>query len=263
MRFIWRAHDNIRKIVKSAVPPGSLEKMLDLYARLDALLYRGRGVECPCCGGRFRRFKSYGAEKRRNALCPRCRSMERQRLAWLFLERETDFFTGDLRVLHFAPEFWMRRRFSSMDNIEYVSADLDSPLASLKTDITDIVCGDASFDAIICIHVLEHVEDDGSAMRELYRVVRPGGWALVQVPLDTGRARTLEDSGAVSEKDRLRLYGKEDHVRIYGLDISERLEAAGFAVDSRAYGRELGQAVRDRYGLRENHYIFLAGRPAE
>lgn len=262
MRVFWRTHEHIRKLAKSAVPPGSLEKSLDCYSWFNALFYRGRGVECPCCGGSFRRFKSYGAEKRSNALCPRCRSMERQRLAWLFLERETEFFTGDLRVLHFAPEFWMRRCFSSMDNIEYVSADLRSPLASLETDITDIVCDSASFDAVICIHVLEHVEDDMKAMRELYRVIRPGGWVLVQVPLDAGRASTFEDPAAVSEKERLRLYGKEDHVRIYGLDIGERLEAAGFAVDVRAYGRELGQAVRERYGLRENHIVFLASRPA-
>ncbi len=203
--------------------------------------------ECPICLGRFRRFFPYGISPRQNALCPQCGSLERHRLLWLYLRNKTNFFSHSLRVLHFAPERVLNKIFGQCQNIDYVSADISSPLAKVKMDITDIAALDNSFDAILCIHVLEHVVEDQKAMRELFRVLKPGGWAILQVPVL--REKTFEDPTVVLPEDRERIFGQKDHVRIYGRDYSERLEKAGFAVRVDSYSRSLGQSQVKKYCL--------------
>lgn len=214
-------------------------------------------VTCPCCGGQFPSFLPYGLRARPSARCPRCGSKKRHRLLWLFLRDRTTFFTERLRVLHFAPERCFRTAFASLPNLDYVTADLRPGKAMLAIDITAISLGAGSFDAILCSHVLEHVADDRRAMRELFRVLKPGGWAALMVPVEPGRRETFEDPRVVSTGEREQVFGHPDHVRIYGHDIKERLDGAGFAARAYRYGEEVGREAVKTYGLTRKDEIYL------
>ncbi len=255
------AAESAAALAKRLLPVALLGPALDIYGRLNSLLYAGSNVSCPCCGGSFRRFKAYGASRRPGAMCPRCRSFERHRLLWLYLRRETRIFTSHMVVLHFAPEYWFRKAFKELTNLEYVTADIDSPLADIRTDITAIDSQDGRFDAVICVHVLEHVVDDRRALGEIMRVLKPGAWALIMVPVDRGRETTLEGV-AGSPSERLALHGKSDHVRTYGRDVGERLEAAGFEVTREPYAERLGPEASREYGLSTATDIYLCVKPA-
>jgi SAM-dependent methyltransferase len=187
---------------------------------------------------------------RANARCPNCGARKRQRYMRLYLERNTNLLIDRLRVLHVAPERIFEEWLGSQPNLDYVSTDLERPRAMVKADITDLPFPDDSFDVILCSHVLEHVVDDRKAMRELHRVLRPGGWAVVLVPIDFSRAETFEDPTVVAPADRQRLFGQDDHVRVYGRDFTARLEEAGFTVRVEDFTRELGESEIQRYGLR-------------
>jgi SAM-dependent methyltransferase len=196
-----------------------------------ALLYRGNRFACPVCGGRFRRFASAGRPRRRNAKCPGCGSRERDRFTVLFLrERERDLRApGALRILHVAPERAVAGVLRSWEGVDYLSGDLRPGRAMVVLDVTRIDHPEASFDGTWCSHVLEHVPDDRGAMAELHRVLAPGGWAVVLVPI-VARS-TFEDPSVRSAEERRRLFGQHDHVRSYGPDIADRLADAGFTVD--------------------------------
>jgi SAM-dependent methyltransferase len=215
----------------------------------------GDGVLCPCCGNRSASFLPFGLAGRPSAKCPYCGSKKRHRLLWLFLREQTDFFTRPMRVLHFAPERCFRKRFQKLPNLDYVTADLAPEKVKLVIDITAIPASAGSFDAILCSHVLEHVSDDRQAMRELYRVLKPGGWAAVMVPVDWDRARTLEDPSIVSPADRERVFGQHDHRRLYGRDVPERLESAEFAVVAHG-ARELGPGAALKYALSSKDRVY-------
>lgn len=197
------------------------------------ILYIGRGRECPICGSHRRKFMPYGyTTSREDALCPRCLSLERHRMIWLWMTRTTTLLEEHPRLLHIAPEVSLMRHFKRLykgDN--YLTADLESPLADMHFDVQSIPLADNSIDVIICNHLLEHVEDDRQAMRELHRVLRPGGWAVVLVPEDRARATTFEDDTITDPKLRTELFGQYDHRRVYGRDYDERLRDAGFRVE--------------------------------
>ena len=230
-----------------------------VYWRLRALLYIGNRRICPCCNCHFRKFLSFRA--RLDAQCPRCGSVERHRLMWLYLKYQTNLFSDTLRLLHFAPEYIFQKNFASFPNLDYVSADLDSPLAMTKVDIMNIPYENNSFDVILCSHVLEHVSDDQKAMRELFRVLMPGGWAILQSPVDHQRHDTFEDPNITSPQDRLRFFGQSNHVRVYGCDYKDRLEKAGFSVEVDGYVRSLGADKINLHGLPEDEFIYLCTKP--
>jgi SAM-dependent methyltransferase len=222
--------------------------------------YRGDRVTCPICEGSFRTFmpkvKPAGAN-RRNAKCPRCGASERHRHLWLYLRNRTNLFSEPLSVLHFAPEWPIEKRLRRCPNLDYTSADLDPDRAIVSMDITDIPRPDESFDVALCSHVLEHVPDDRKAMSELFRILRPGGWATVMVPIDHHRAQTFEHPGVVSPEERERLFWQADHVRVYGRDFKGRLEQAGFRVSIESYRPEPAKDVVRRYGLTQHDEIYL------
>lgn len=174
------------------------------------------------------------AGERVDALCPGCRSAERHRKMALILARKTPALERTQRILHIAPEPALRMWLSDLPTVEYVCADLLRGDVDLRLDITDMDLPDGSFDGVICSHVLEHVDDDIAAMREFGRVLRPGGWALLNVPHEPGREATYEDSSITTEAGRLAAFGQEDHVRIYGRDdFLNRVTKAGLEfVDS-------------------------------
>lgn len=188
-------------------------------------------IECPVCGWRFRRFLPAGRVGRPNARCPRCGALERHRLLWLYLRRSTDLFSVPGRILHIAPEPCLAGRLKSLRHIHYVGADLSSTNVAVAMDIQNIPLSSESCDVILCSHVLEHVADDRAALSEIQRVLRPGGWAILQVPVDETRATTFEDAAITEPALRETLFGQSDHVRIYGRDYIERLRGARFAVE--------------------------------
>jgi SAM-dependent methyltransferase len=229
---------------RRVVPRRFQRPLRNAVAEVRAPLLRGSARECPICGGTFRRFVA--APGRSDAICPRCYSAERHRLLWLYLRAETDFFTGPQRVLHVAPENSFEARLRSTANLDYVTGDLEAP-ADFTLDLTNALFDSESFDVVICLHVLEHIKDDGSAMRELRRIVRPGGLVFVDVPLDE-RQHTYEPE-ADNPAERYRLLGQHDHVRFYGrVDLRRRLEEAGFDVTVER-GAHMSEEDHRRFGF--------------
>ena len=168
---------------------------------------------------------------RPNALCPVCGSAERHRLDWYFMKNHTDLLNGKQKsLLHVAPEYEISNRLKRVGFLDYWTSSLDGKDTRAKIDITNMSFPDDQFDAIYCSHVLEHVTEDRSAIREFWRILRPGRWALLQVPITPDLDVTAEDKAVVDPNERARLYGQWDHVRAYGSDYPDRLREAGFNV---------------------------------
>lgn len=246
--------DRLRRQVNERVIQFALPRMSARRKLLEGL--RGDEMECPCCGGRFLTFLPFGVAHRRrpNAMCPQCGSVERHRLMWLFLQRRTDLFQVRKRVLHIAPEAFYFKVLSRHPMVEYVAGDkffpgYHYPEGTIDLDITALTFPDRSFDVVICSHVLEHIPDDALAMRELRRVLRPGGWAIIQVPIDKGMAHTDEDVTLTDPAERERRFGQHDHFRLYGRDLKDRLTAAGFNVEVHAFSEAFTPQERYRFGL--------------
>jgi SAM-dependent methyltransferase len=217
---------------------------------------------CPCCGKHCTDWSDWSSTYR-NVVCPNCDSQPRHRLFSLYLKERTDFEHKNLKVLHFAPERILRKQFSSMPNLDYTTADLNDSSVDIKIDITEIPYADNTFDVIFCSHVLEHVPNDRKAMSELARVLKPGGWAYLQVPLDRKREKTFEDPNIVSPEDRLRYYWQEDHVRLYGLDYKDRLEQTGFIVTIDKCIQQPSPKQIKKYGLRTGEDLYFVIKPTE
>jgi len=216
-------------------------------------------VHCPVCDSRFDAFKDDW--NRVGALCWRCGSHERHRAQWLLLQRRPELLRETRSLLHFSPEWCLRRRLAATPGLRYVTTDLDlEQEVDLRLDVTALDLPDGAFDAVLCSHVLEHVPDDAAAMRELRRVTAAKGFCLVMVPLALDRERTYEDASITAPADRERAFLQFDHVRLYAPDIAERLRRAGFDVETIDLTRELGSEAA-RYRLLESDLIFLC-RPA-
>ena len=244
-------------------PRPLLIRMSYLARPLLSVFLRGSQYEDPIDGKQFRTFLPYGYEHpRENVLSPSTLSLERHRLLWLFLLEETNFFEAPLKVLHFAPEQAFYRRFRRLKNLEYTTTDLNSPLADVKADICNLPFGDASFDVVLCNHVLEHIPDDTRALQELFRVMKPGGWGVFQVPQDLNREATFEDNTILDKSERARIFGQYDHVRIYGRDYFDKLRAAGFKVKEVDFTANLAAGLVEKYRLAKGEIIPLASRPA-
>ena len=242
------------------IPRRFLQRVASWAVPIMGLAYRGRGRECPVCGSRYRRFMPYGyVSSREDALCPHCLSLERHRMIWLWLKESSNLFEGYPRLLHIAPEVSLMRHFKRhyRDNRNYITADLESPLADLHFDVQNIPLEGESVDVIICNHLLEHVEDDRRAMAELYRILKHGGWGIMLVPEDRGRATTFEDDTITDAEERTRIFGQYDHRRIYGRDYDERLQKAGFRVERIAYNERLSSEQRQRYAIGNDDLIVV------
>ena len=232
-----------------------------LYHQLKSLWYSGNTYICSCCERTFRKFLPFGVggKPRPNAQCPGCGSLERHRLLWLYL-KDKNFFESRLKILDIAPMKLFQKKCISLPNLDYTSADISSPLAMVQMDITDIKLPDNQFDCIMCYHVLEHILDDQKAMHELYRVLKPGGWAILQSPVDFAREKTFEDPSITSPQDRLHVFGHEGHVRIYGRDYKDRLEQAGFTVKLDNYVACLDDATVKKYGLMKDENLYFCSK---
>jgi SAM-dependent methyltransferase len=233
-------------------------------------------MRCNLCGNEAARFHPFGrdhsvidlhrivvAGRRRNAMCPHCAALDRERLVALYLQRRTTLFETGGAVLHVAPETGLARQFRQAARIRYVSVDLTNEvvMAMVRMDVSHLAFPSRSFDVAICNHVLEHVADDGAAMGELYRVLVPGGWAIVQVPMSLVDPQTYEDARWQSPAEREREFGQADHVRIYGADYCDRLQRHGFVVERSTAMTALGSDAVREHSLVGDEPIFVARRP--
>ena len=253
----------MKRIVQFAlkrIPRTWLQRMAPLILRAIAPLYRGSKYSCPIEGKSYRKFLPYGRiNPRPNALCPGSMSLERHRLIWLYLEQRTDFFQKPQRVLHIAPEACFIPGFEEMHGDNYITGDLESPLAKVHFDIHEIPFEEGAFDVLMCNHVLEHVEDDIQAMAEMYRVLKPGGWAITQVPFFPPLPeKTVSDPTVSDPTERERLFGQDDHVRKYGLDFPDRLRSVGFQVSEDDFVNELSPEERKKFALPEGEIIYVS-----
>jgi len=238
------------KFVLNHIPRPILIKVSYWVRPLIAFYFKGRTYTDPIDGKSFRKFLPYGYGKQRlNALSPSTFSLERHRLLWLYLKNETDFFTNKKKVLHIAPEQCFISLFKKQQNLNYLTADLHSPIADVKANICDLPFENNSFDIVFCNHVLEHINDDAKAMSELYRVLKPGGMGIFQIPQDLNKAVTYEDFSMISPEERTKHFGQYDHVRIYGQDYFDRLRNVGFKVDEINYSSKIPLELITKYCL--------------
>jgi hypothetical protein len=249
----------IARKLKDAVPDEYAEVMKqhfrDLAMPVARRRWRGDAHFCPLCESHVREFRPTGIAPRANARCPVCGSLERHRLLWLYFNERTDLFADRRKkLLHVSPEYLIGRRLRAHPSIEYLSCDLQSRQAMVQMDITNINLPDNSFDVVICNHVMEHVPDDLRAMSELFRVLKPGGWAILQTPI--GRAPTVEDPSLRAASERTHRFGQRDHVRLYGPDYRDRLRSVGFDIHVDGYVRTLDPTIVASYGLDLNEDIY-------
>ncbi len=244
------------KFFLNTIPRPLLIRLSYVIRPVFALSLRGSRYKDPIDGKSFRKFLPYGYEtQRENILSPSTLSLERHRLLWLWLERETDFFSKPSKVLHFAPEQAFYKRFRKMKHLDYTTTDLNSPLADIKADICNLPFGENEYDIIFCNHVLEHIPDDTKAMQELYRVLKPGGMAILQIPQELNRDTTFEDDTITDRIERAKIFGQYDHVRVYGRDYFEKLRSIGFNVDEVDYTTTLSSEEVDLYRLAQGEIL--------
>ena len=244
------------KQILNTIPRPLLIRLSIIGRPVLAFFLRGSKYTDPIDGKSYRKFLPYGYENlRENVLSPGTLSLERHRLLWLYLQNETDFFTAKLKVLHFAPEQAFYKRFRKLENLDYTTTDLNSPIADVKADICNLPFLKDEFDFIICNHVLEHIPDDTKAMQELYRILKPGGTAILQVPYEANRKTTFEDDNITDPKERAKIFGQYDHVRVYGMDYFEKLKSIGFEVDAVEYTTTLSHSKIEKYRLPKGELI--------
>ncbi|MDV7186145.1 methyltransferase domain-containing protein [Lutibacter sp. TH_r2] len=238
------------KFFLNNIPRPILIKVSYWVRPLIALFLKGTTFTDPIDGKSFRKFLPYGyGTQRSNVLSPSTLSLERHRLLWLYLKNETDFFSENKKVLHLAPEQCFLNRFKNLKNLDYITADLYSPIADVKADICNLPFENNSFDVVFCNHVLEHIEDDAKAMSELYRVLKPNGLGIFQIPQELDREKTYEDFSITSPEERAKHFGQYDHVRVYGRDYFDRLRAVGFKVEEIDYSSTLPEELIKKYCL--------------
>ena len=249
----------IISIVTRLVPRHYLHRVSHFFLRILSIFMKGDNFEDPINGKTYRKLLPYGRlQPRENALAPNSMSLERHRLLWLFLNKRTNFFKDQLTFLHIAPEYCFIPLFKKQKNLNYTTADLNSPWADVHFDVHEIPFDEESFDVIMCNHVLEHVEDDHQCMKELHRVMKPGGWGIFQVPIDYNNKLTYEDSSITDPKEREIHFWQKDHVRLYGLDYPKKLEKAGFKVDVFDPKTSLKDVDYEKLRLNSSELIFIA-----
>ncbi|MBC7747477.1 MAG: methyltransferase domain-containing protein [Methylotenera sp.] len=267
------------KLILNTIPRPLLIRLSYVARPIIAFTLKGTKFTDPIDGKSFKSMLPYGYEtQRNNVLSPSTLSLERHRLLWLYLNEETDFFKSELvsdssftntkkiklrdaetnsalKVLHFAPEQAFYKLFRNQKNLDYTTTDLFSPLADVKADICDLPFQDNQYDVILCNHVLEHIPDDTKAMQELYRVLKPGGMAILQIPQDLSRATTFAVDTITDQKERAKIFGQYDHVRIYGRDYFDKLRSIGFTVVEEDYTNKIAPELVEKYCLAKGEII--------
>ncbi|WP_299246634.1 class I SAM-dependent methyltransferase [uncultured Aquimarina sp.] len=250
------------KLILNTIPRPLLIRLSYVARPLISFFLRGNKYTDPIDGKSFSKFLPYGyGNQRDNVLSPSTLSLERHRLLWLYLQNETDFFSAKAKVLHFAPEQAFYKRFKNLKNLDYTTTDLNSPLADVKADICNLPFATNEYDIIFCNHVLEHIPDDTKAMQELLRVLKPGGMAILQIPQELSRATTFEDNSITDPKERAKIFGQYDHVRVYGKDYFDKLRSIGFQVNEVDYTNDLSKEEVIKYCLAAGEILPVCYKP--
>lgn len=233
------------------VPRTYLQSFSGIALGLAKFFLKGDQVFCDICGNQYRRFLPYGRLRvRANALCPGCLSLERHRLIQIFLTKHTAFYQKKFSVLHIAPERCFTKSFRHQHGSGYVTADLESPWADVQMDIHRMPFEENHFDVVICNHVLEHVKDDLLALNEIRRVLKKGGWAILQVPFFSPVPdKTFEDNTVTNKREREKLFGQSDHIRRYGKDYANRIERCGLRVKEERFAFDLPLSDVQKFGI--------------
>lgn len=251
----------IYRFLLNTLPRPVLIRLSYVFKIFAPLLYRGNNVTCPVCERSFSKFLSYGSSvaHRENVLCPYDLTLERHRLMWLYLKKESNFFsTQGLKVLHIAPEQCFLPLFKKQSNLTYLTGDLESPIADIHFDLHAIPLEDNRFDVVFCNHVMEHVRDPNQCMKEIYRVMNKGAWAIMQVPQDFNREETYENAEITSPEEREKHFWQKDHIRLFGRDYPRWLEKAGFSVKEFDLNKHFSEAEIDRYRLMKGEVLYIA-----
>ncbi len=249
---------SIFKSILNTIPRPFLIKASYWVRPIISWWLKGDKFTDPIDGKTFRKFLPYGyGIQRENALSPSTLSLERHRLLWLFLQNDTSFFTSEKKqkVLHIAPEQCFLDIFRKQQNLDYITSDLESPIADVKADICDLPFENNSFDIVFCNHVLEHIPNDTKAMQELYRVLKPNGMGIFQIPQDLSREYTFEDDTITDEKERAEIFGQYDHVRVYGRDYFNKLRSIGFSVKEIDYTKKITPEKLARFALMKGEIL--------
>lgn len=242
---------------------------LPLYLQLRGLYYSGNEVTCPCCKHSFSRFLPLGVNQRLGQ-CPRCRSNERDRALWLYLNKHPEFINAGKRLLHIGPEEIFYNYFKKIKGLHYTPADkfvqmFEStyPTDTIYLDIVHMPeIPDNTYDVILCSHVLEYVKEDDLAMSELLRVLKPNGIALLQVPIKPGLKTTYEDASITTASQRATVFGDPGHIRFYGEDYADKLAARGFKTAFIPFTTLFNQQEIQQYGLISTDDFQLARKSA-
>jgi SAM-dependent methyltransferase len=244
------------KLILNTFSRTFLIKISFVFQPILSLFLRGNKFTDPIDGKSFSTFLPYGYNNlRKNALSPSTFSLERHRLLWLYLKNETGFFDKKIKLLHFAPEQSFYKRFKKLSNIQYDTIDINSPLAMIKADICDLPIKDNTYDFILCNHVLEHILDDNKAISELHRVLKKDGVGIFQVPIDMKKEFTFQDDSITDKKERNKIFGQYDHVRVYGKDYFTKLKNAGFKVQEIDYTKNLSKDEIYRFSIVKGEII--------
>ena len=259
----------IKKFIKKIVPKKYHRKISGIYNYLRSLYFFGFKYKCIFCKGHFRRLLPTGLKNDialsligggyRYSLCPRCHSSDRERLVYWYIANKTNILHSQkiIKLLHIAPEKNLQKVLRASTKIKYINGDLNPLVADRKIDIIDINFGDNYFDFIICNHVLEHIKNDRKAMSQLFRVLKPEGFAILQVPIAKNAKETFEDFSITSPEEREKYFGQKDHVRIYGRDYKGRLESVGFKVELYDIKKDLSIKAIKKYGLNEEEILYI------
>ncbi len=251
------SYSSLKKLTRSVLPESLLYHAEPFLRNVFSIAYKGNKVSCPVCKKSFSSF--IPLENGNDTLCPACGALPRNRLLWLYLRNELRIEERRFKTLHFSPARSIQRKLKQLKNLAYITTDFESNRSDKKYDITHIDEADNSYDLIICYHVLEHVIEDSRAMKELYRILKPGGIALLQVPWQDGN--TYEDSSIRSKEERLKHFSQQDHVRIYGKDdFISRLQSAGFKVNAVEYTKQYSKDMIARFGLKDGENIFVCNK---
>jgi len=270
----------MKSSLKKIIPFKMGQKLRGLWQKTQSFFLKGSNYYCPYCNNNYRKFlkggfdlpvlkekQIIGSGRRDNCVCPRCYSTDRDRLLYLFLKHKTNIFKEKTKVLHIAPSGSLKALLSSKNNIEYYEGikHHDGFYYSKETqilDITDIPYKNEDFDVVICNHVLEHVIDDKKAMAEIYRVLKPGGWSILQVPISKILKKTFEDNTITNPKEREKYFGQFDHVRIYGQDYPDRLSEVGLNVEIIDIFAEKIEGIDiTKLALNPEEKIFIGNKP--
>ena len=228
--------------------------LFNLPVTFRARLFQGKQYYCPLCENRLNLFLKLRRDY--HLFCPICLSLKRHRFVWLFMKHYTDLDNGlPKKLLHIAPQLSVSQSLKNIENLEYISGDLYDKNAMVKLDICNIKYPSNTFDVILCCHVLEHVEDDQKAIREMSRVLKPDGWAVVMVPITS--SITYENPSIKSPVEREREFGQFDHLRRYGPDFVDRLKENGFSVQEFKANELVDEVQITRMGLFANEILYF------